>query len=55
MPLTLWFPASVIARSGSDYGAFIAWLTMPPAALMMVLLLVILFYHAALGMQPYEV
>jgi succinate dehydrogenase / fumarate reductase membrane anchor subunit len=51
IPLTLWFLASVIAHSGSDYGAFIAWLRMPSSALMMVLLLVILFYHAALGMQ----
>ena len=51
IPLTLWFLASVIAHSGSDYGALIAWLRMPSSALMMVLLLVILFYHAALGMQ----
>jgi succinate dehydrogenase / fumarate reductase membrane anchor subunit len=51
IPLTLWFLASVIAHSGSDQGAFIAWLKLPSAALMMVLLLVILSYHAALGVQ----
>ena len=51
IPLTLWFLASIIAHSGNDYSAFIAWLSIPSSAFMMVLLLVILFYHAALGIQ----
>jgi succinate dehydrogenase / fumarate reductase membrane anchor subunit len=51
IPLTLWFFASIIAHSASDYSAVIAWLRMPSSTLMMVLLLVALFYHAALGLQ----
>jgi succinate dehydrogenase / fumarate reductase, membrane anchor subunit len=49
--LTLWFFASMIAHSASDYRAVIAWLRMPSSTLMIVLLLVVLFYHAALGLQ----
>lgn len=51
VPLTLWFVASIIAHSGSDYTNFIAWLKAPFNTLMMVLLLVGLFYHTALGLQ----
>lgn len=51
IPLTLWFVVSIIAHSGSDYTAFIAWLKMPLATCMMILLLIALFYHAALGLQ----
>lgn len=51
IPLTLWFFASIIAHSGSDYSAVIAWLRIPSSTLMMVLLLVALFYHTALGLQ----
>ena len=51
VPLTLWFAASIIAHSASDYASFIAWLRTPFATLMMVLLLASLFYHTALGLQ----
>jgi succinate dehydrogenase / fumarate reductase, membrane anchor subunit len=51
VPLTLWFAASIIAHSGSDYATFIVWLRMPLAAILMVLLLIALFYHMALGLQ----
>jgi succinate dehydrogenase / fumarate reductase, membrane anchor subunit len=51
IPLTLWFVASIIAQTGSDYAAFIAWLSMPITSIMMILLLVALFYHTALGLQ----
>jgi succinate dehydrogenase / fumarate reductase, membrane anchor subunit len=51
VPLTLWFAASIIAHSGSDYAVFVTWLKTPSAALMMVLLLIALFYHTALGLQ----
>ena len=39
IPLTLWFAASLIALTGSDYNAFIAWLKAPFVAILMVLLL----------------
>ena len=40
IPLTLWFVASLIALTGSDYNAFIAWL-----------FLIALFHHIALGLR----
>jgi succinate dehydrogenase / fumarate reductase, membrane anchor subunit len=51
IPLTLWFVVSLIALTGSDYNAFIAWLKAPFVAILMVLLLVALFHPMALGLQ----
>ncbi|MEO9167095.1 MAG: succinate dehydrogenase, hydrophobic membrane anchor protein [Aestuariivirga sp.] len=51
IPLTLWFVASIIAHTGSDYATFITWLRTPLAAIPMILLLLALFYHTALGLQ----
>jgi succinate dehydrogenase / fumarate reductase membrane anchor subunit len=51
VPLTLWFVASIIAHTGSDYATSIAWLRMPLATILMILLLIALFYHTALGLQ----
>ena len=51
VPLTLWFAASIIAHSSSDYATFIAWLKMPLVATPMILLLIALFYHTTLGLQ----
>ena len=51
VPLTLWFAASIIAHTGSDYATFIAWMRTPLAATLMVLLLIALFHHTALGLQ----
>jgi succinate dehydrogenase / fumarate reductase membrane anchor subunit len=51
VPLTLWFAASIIAHTGSNYAAFIAWLRTPLAATLMILLLIALFHHTALGLQ----
>ena len=51
IPLSLWFAASLIALTGSDYNAFIAWLKAPFVTILMVLLLVALCHHMALGLQ----
>ena len=51
VPLTLWFVASIIAHTGSDYVTFIVWLRMPLVSILMVLLLIAVFYHTALGLQ----
>jgi succinate dehydrogenase / fumarate reductase, membrane anchor subunit len=51
VPLCLWFVASIVAHSGSDYAAFIAWIRSPLATSCMVLLLIALFHHSALGLQ----
>ncbi|MDF2117939.1 succinate dehydrogenase, hydrophobic membrane anchor protein [Roseiarcaceae bacterium H3SJ34-1] len=51
VPLTVWFVASIIARAGSDYTAFVSWLSTPFASVGMILLLIALFHHTALGLQ----
>jgi succinate dehydrogenase / fumarate reductase membrane anchor subunit len=51
VPLTLWFAASIIAHTGSDYATFIAWLRTPVATVLVILLLIALFHHTALGLQ----
>lgn len=51
VPLTVWFAASLIAHSGSDYQAFIAWAGAPITTVLMILLLLGLFWHMALGLQ----
>jgi succinate dehydrogenase / fumarate reductase membrane anchor subunit len=51
IPLSVWFAASLIAYSGSDYQAFIRWMGSPVTTVLMVLLLITLFWHAALGLQ----
>jgi succinate dehydrogenase / fumarate reductase membrane anchor subunit len=50
-PLTLWFAASIIAHTGSDYATFIVWLRTQLAAILMTLLLIALCYPTALGLQ----
>jgi succinate dehydrogenase / fumarate reductase membrane anchor subunit len=51
VPLTLWFVASIIAHTGSDYASFIVWLREFPTTILMILLLIALFYHTVLGLQ----
>jgi succinate dehydrogenase / fumarate reductase, membrane anchor subunit len=51
IPLTLWFTASIIAHTCSDYITFVAWLRAPLVATLMILLLIALFHHTALGLQ----
>ena len=51
IPLTFWFVVSLIALTGSDYNAFIAWLKAPFVAILMVLLLIALFHHIELGLR----
>jgi succinate dehydrogenase / fumarate reductase membrane anchor subunit len=51
LPLSLWFVASIIAHTGSNYPSFIAWLRAPLVSILMILLLIALFYHTALGLQ----
>ena len=53
VPLTLWFVASIIAHTGSDYATFIVWLKMPLTAILVILLLIALFYHTALVIEDY--
>ena len=51
VPLSLWFVASIIAHTGSDYAAFILWLKSPLIVTLMILFLAVMFYHIALGLQ----
>lgn len=50
VPLTVWFVGSLIAHTGSDHAALIAWLRSPLTAMLMALLLAVLFWHTALGL-----
>ncbi len=49
-PLTVWFVVTLIAHTGNDYPALIAWLRSPFNAGMMTLMLIVLFWHTALGL-----
>jgi len=53
VPIAAWFVIWVImlAGSGANRGAFIAWLRDPVSAAVWVLLLIATFYHGALGLQ----
>lgn len=51
VPLTLWFVASIIAHTHSNYAIFIAWLRTPVTTVLMILLQIAFFYHTALGLQ----
>jgi len=51
VPLTLWFVASIIAHTASDYAGFMAWLRKPYVTVLMIALLIALFYHLALGLR----
>jgi succinate dehydrogenase / fumarate reductase, membrane anchor subunit len=51
VPLTLWFVASIISHTGSDYVSFVTWLQTPAAMVLIILLLIFLFHHSALGLQ----
>ena len=50
-PLTLWYLASTIGHTGSDYAVFTAWLRTPFATGCMIMLPIALFHHTALGLQ----
>ena len=49
--LLLWFVVSLIALTGADRKAVIAWLHAPFPAIVTMLLLVAGFYHMSLGVQ----
>jgi len=53
VPLTIWFVIRVVmlAGSGADRAAFVAWLHDPVSAGVWVMLLIAGFYHGALGLQ----
>lgn len=55
VPLTLWFAAAIIAHTGSDHAAFIAWLRTPLATILVILLLIALVHHTALGPVRFQV
>lgn len=51
VPLALWFVASIVALTGADRNALVAWLQAPFPAIATVLLLIAVFYHMSLGIQ----
>ena len=53
VPLAVWFVVRVVmlAGSGADRAAFVAWVREPVSAALWVVLLIATFYHGALGLQ----
>ena len=51
VPLSLWFVWAVIAHTGADHVAIVAWLHWPSNAVLLILLVAASFYHAQLGLQ----
>ncbi len=50
-PLSLWFIASLVCVSSSDYVAAINWISNPLSAVLLIIFLSALYYHASLGVQ----
>ncbi|MBL1140566.1 MAG: succinate dehydrogenase, hydrophobic membrane anchor protein [Proteobacteria bacterium] len=50
-PLSLWFIYNLVAVTGAEYSAVIAWIAQPINAALLLLFLFSLYYHAALGLQ----
>lgn len=51
VPLVIWLAYSVVTLASADYGAVVAWLTLPINAILFGLFLVAMFYHSSLGLQ----
>ena len=51
VPLLVWFVAALLAHTGADRAAVVAWLGHPVSYGLMVVLLGAVFWHAALGLQ----
>ncbi|MGC6475140.1 MAG: succinate dehydrogenase, hydrophobic membrane anchor protein [Parvibaculales bacterium] len=51
IPLTLFFLASLVAHSGADYQAVVAYFSHPIVAVIMLLLILSAIWHAKLGLQ----
>jgi succinate dehydrogenase / fumarate reductase membrane anchor subunit len=51
IPLLLWFVISLIALTGGNRAAVVAWLHMPIPAIATVLMLIAVFWHMSLGLQ----
>jgi succinate dehydrogenase / fumarate reductase membrane anchor subunit len=50
VPLSLWFVAGLVSRTGANYDSAAAWLREPLTAILLALTLIATFYHAALGL-----
>lgn len=51
VPLSIWFIASLVCVSSSDYVAAINWISNPLSAVLLIIFLAALYYHACLGVQ----
>ena len=51
IPLAIWFAVSLVAMSGADHAAVLAWLKQPLPAAAMLLFVATGFAHLRLGMQ----
>jgi succinate dehydrogenase / fumarate reductase membrane anchor subunit len=51
VPLLIWFVAALLAHTGADRAAVVAWLGHPVTYGLMIVLLGAVFWHAGLGLQ----
>ncbi len=51
IPLSIFFLASLVAHSGADYQAILAYFSHPVVAVIMLLLILSAVWHAKLGLQ----
>jgi succinate dehydrogenase / fumarate reductase membrane anchor subunit len=51
VPLVVWLVYSLAVMAGTDYAAFVDWLSRPYAAVALVIFVAVLYYHSALGLQ----
>lgn len=51
IPLTIWFVASIVQMTHTDYFTVRAWMASPVSATLMLLYIVIGLYHLCLGLQ----
>ncbi len=51
VPLSIWFIASLLCVSKSDYQSIVTWISNPVSAVLLIIFLSALYYHAYLGVQ----
>lgn len=51
IPLTIWFVASIVQMTQSDYEVVITWMNSPIVAILMTLFIITSIYHLKLGLQ----
>ena len=51
VPLSLWFMATIVMLTSSEYQSIILWIQAPINAVLLLVFILALFFHAQLGVQ----